>query len=221
MHTAVKENKIIQLSMISLFLAIILVYMLLFQVKGNMIKNTPAIEGKKIQISTNSGDQQILVPLDQQWEEISSATWLTNAASWTTLSTNGTDIPLTTGSNITILSGTNVFYGTIESIEKLGIKYQYALIDDKNIYYINLGNPTYDFTSIARKLGGNLFELTTEQQLAQNQLFGNKIVFINLPEYKEKRVLMVLYIQGQTRLIQMDHALYHKNKSYIKSLFIQ
>jgi hypothetical protein len=45
-----------------------------------------------------------------------------------------------------------VFYGTIESIEKLGIKYSYALIDSKNIYYVNLGLPTYDFASIARKL---------------------------------------------------------------------
>ena len=53
---------------------------------------------------------------------------------------------------INILSGTSVFYGKIEVIEKLGIKYSYALIDPQGIYYINLGNPTYDFSDMARKL---------------------------------------------------------------------
>jgi hypothetical protein len=46
-------------------------------------------------------------------------------------------------------------------------------------------------------------------------------VFINLPEYKEKMTIMLIYINQEVRLLQMDYALYHKSKSYIKSLFIQ
>jgi hypothetical protein len=38
MHTNAKEQKIIKLFMAALFLAIVLVYILLFQVKGNTMK---------------------------------------------------------------------------------------------------------------------------------------------------------------------------------------
>lgn len=214
--------------MATLFLAIVLVYILLFQIKGDTIKTATTSSWWAIQISVRSWDQeQTLTPIDQQREELSmnignSITWTNTHTGIAILDTDTkSTVPLTTGSNITILSGTNVFYGSIEAIEKLGIKYQYALVDDKNIYFVNLGNPVYDFASIARKLWGNLYELKTEQALAQNKLFGTKVVYINLPEYKDKRVVMLLYIKDQTRLIQMDYTLYHKTKPYLKSLFTQ
>jgi len=121
---------------------------------------------------------------------------------------------------ITLLSGTSIYYGPIAIIEKLGIKYQYALADEKGIWYIYLGTPSYDFVSIARALKGSLYTLTTEQDLIQNQLFGNKVVFINLPEYKDKQVLMLIYLNDGIWLVQMEYSLYHKSKAYLKSLFI-
>ena len=106
-------------------------------------------------------------------------------------------------------------------IEKLGIKYAYALIDQQNTYYINLGNSTYDIASITRKLGGSVYELKTEADINQNKLFGTKVTFINLPEYKDQKVVMIISWKGESWLIWIDYALYHKSKSYIKSLFIQ
>ncbi|MCX6823375.1 MAG: hypothetical protein NTX91_05320 [candidate division SR1 bacterium] len=227
MNTNTKEQKIIQLFMAVLFLAIVLVYLLLFQVKGKSLKAVNNTSGSAIQISVMSGDQeQTLTAVDQERQALAADTGTQQTG--TSIPTTKIDVltetpktATTTGGNIVILSGTNVFYGTIEAVEKLGIKYQYALVDNKNIYYVNLGNPVYDFASIARKLGGNLYELKTEQELAQNKLFGTKVTYINLPEYKEKRVLMLLYIKDQVRLIQMDYSLYHKTKAYLKSLFTQ
>ncbi len=227
MHTNTKEQKIIQLFMAVLFLAIVLVYLLLFQVKGKSMNAINTDSWTAVQISVMSGDQeQTLTAVDQQRQALAANTG--SEQTGTNIPTTKIDVlaetpkaPANTWGNIIILSGTNVYYGTIEAIEKLGIKYQYALVDDNNIYYINLGNPVYDFASIARKLWGNLYELKTEQELAQNKLFGTKVIYINLPEYKEKRVLMLLYIKDQTRLIQMDYSLYHKTKPYLKSLFTQ
>jgi hypothetical protein len=119
-----------------------------------------------------------------------------------------------------LLSGTSIYYGSIAIIEKLGIKYQYALVDATGTRYIYLGTPSYDFASIARALKGSLYTLATEQDLLQNKLFGNKVVFINLPEYKDKQVLMLIYLNDGIWLIQMEYSLYHKSKSYLKSLFI-
>ena len=121
---------------------------------------------------------------------------------------------------IKLLSWTSIYYGPISVIEQLGIKYQYALTDTSGTRYIYLGTPSYDFVSIARALQGNLYTLATEQDILQNKLFGNKVVFINLPEYKDKQVLMLLYLNDGIRLVQMEYKLYHKSKSYLKSLFI-
>jgi len=123
------------------------------------------------------------------------------------------------GSSIKLLSGTSIYYGKIAIIDTLGIKYQYALTDDKGIWYIYLGTPSYDFASIARALKGDLYTLATEQELIQNKLFGNKVVYINLPEYKDKQVLMLVYMNDGIWLIQVEYSLYHKSKAYIKSLF--
>ncbi len=206
--------------MATLFLAILIVYILLFQIKGKSIyaKNT-----------THTGDIQISTPQSGLLEvlyENNFSNDTTNLSWWIQvleeLETNKTDtLPINTGSNIVILSGTNVFYWSIEIIDKLWIKYQYALIDTKGIYYINLGTPMYDFGTVARWLWWNIYELKTEAEIAQNKLFWEKITFINLPEYKEKKVTMIIKNKEQTRLIWVDYAIYHKTKWHIKSLFIQ
>lgn len=126
---------------------------------------------------------------------------------------------MTRNTTIKMLSGTSIYYGNIGIIEQLGIKYQYALTDSSGIRYIYLGTPSYDFASIARALKGNTYTMATEQELIENKLFGNKVVFINLPEYKDKQVVMLIYMNDGIRLIQMEYALYHKSKAHLKSLF--
>jgi len=225
--------------MMLLFLALMIVYVVWYQVKWNEVKKT-------IQPQNSWSDIQIL---NKSWEVISTidsiledTTIPTGDETGSTIITTGNTInktgtttqnktwtissisKVTTGtmtknSTIKLLSGTSIYYWSIAVIEKLGIKYQYALADEKWIRYIYLGTPSYDFASIARALKGNLYTLTTEQDLIQNQLFGNKVVFINLPEYKDKQVLMLLYLNDGIRLVQMEYSLYHKSKAYIKSLF--
>jgi hypothetical protein len=44
--------------------------------------------------------------------------------------------------------------------------------------------------SIVQRLGGNIYTITSDAELVKNELFGDKISFINLPEYKNKTVVM-------------------------------
>jgi len=127
---------------------------------------------------------------------------------------------MTKNSTIKMLSGTSIYYWKIAIIEQLGIKYQYALADEKWIWYIYLGTPSYDFASIARALKGSTYTMATEQELLENKLFGNKVIYINLPEYKDKQVIMLVYMNDGIWLIQVEYSLYHKSKAYLKSLFI-
>lgn len=216
--------------MMLLFLALMIVYIVWYQVKWNELKQIiqPQNSWSGVQILSKSWDLtptiSPVVDMDTLWMRGR----ISNTTGNTLLSTTWEKVTVTqtgTGTvnkntSIRLLSGTSIYYWSIAVIEKLGIKYQYALADEKGIWYIYLGTPSYDFASIARALKGSLYTLTTEQDLIQNKLFGNKVVFINLPEYKDQQVLMLLYLDEGIWLVQMEYSLYHKSKSYIKSLFI-
>lgn len=213
--------------MLLLFLALMIVYIIWYQVKWAELKQSIQSQNlfSGVQILSKSGDVVPTISIDTNKDE-----WVTTGTvanrTWTTI-TNKTWIIVTvpktstgtTNKNIRLLSGTSIYYWSIAVIEKLGIKYQYALADEKGIRYIYLGTPSYDFASIARALKGSLYTLATEQELIQNKLFGNKVVFINLPEYENQQVLMLIYLNDGIWLVQMEYSLYHKSKAYIKSLF--
>lgn len=199
-----------------------IVYIVWYQVKWNELKKT-------IQPQNSWSIVQIV---SKSWNSIPTVSSIINSGktsliptivnkTWTTISAPKiTTETMNKNNTIRLLSGTSIYYWSIAIIEKLWIKYQYALADEQGIWFIYLGTPSYDFTSIARALKGSLYTLTTEQDILQNKLFGNKIVFINLPEYKDKQVLMLIYFNDGIWLVQMEYSLYHKSKAYLKSLFI-
>jgi len=223
-----KEQKILRFSMMLLFLALMIVYIVWYQVKWNELKKTLQSQDSwsGIQILSKSWDllptiSSITNTVSTMTGIIQNKTWIATNKTWVTVSvpktTTGT---VSKNTSIKLLSGTSIYYWSIAIIEKLGIKYQYALADEQWIRFIYLGTPSYDFTSIARALKGSLYTLATEQDLLQNKLFGNKVVFINLPEYKDKQVVMLIYLNDGIWLVQMEYSLYHKSKTYLKSLFI-
>jgi hypothetical protein len=238
MHT--QDKKIVRLAMVILFLSLMLVYVLLYQIKWKQLNN--------INENTNLSWKNILITAIQSWQQkektipimkesdsnfgfnytswnnlnSQTQTWNTKTLSWQISASNW--IQNLTWKKIyeyiKILSWTEVYYWNLESIEKLWIKYQYALKDNKNIYYIYLGNPVYDFDSLLRKLWWTTHTLATEQDILKNKLFGDKVVFLNLPEYKDKTVLLLITVNNEMRLIQIDVKTYYKSKTYLQSLFI-
>ncbi len=223
-----KDQKILRFSMLLLFLALMIVYIIRYQVKGIIVKEPLQKQNMSsgIQIVSISGG--MISDIADTWSTISdnstttwtlTKTWITTL--WTTIVYTGTSSDaMVKNTTIKMLSWTSIYYGKIAIIEQLGIKYQYALTDSSWTWYIYLGTPSYDFVSIARALKGNTYTMATEQEILANKLFGNKVVFINLPEYKDKQVIMLIYMNDGIRLIQIDYWLYHKSKWYLKSLFI-
>lgn len=225
------EKKILRLSVIVLFLSLLVVYVLFYQVKGSLIKdvltsNADVEIDNDIKIYIKTGDKKEVV------EEIIKDFGSGNVDivfSWKLSESIGinkkeneiVETQSISGQNdIRYLSWTKLFYGILESVEKLWLSYKYILQDDNSIYYIYLWDLKYDIVNIARKLWGNIYTINTEQEILKNMLFGDKIIFINLPEYKNSIVLMILYIDEDVWLLQIDYDVYHKSKNYLKSLFI-
>ncbi len=225
-----KDQKILRFSMLLLFLGLMIVYIVWYQVEGTKLKDQLQDQDSwtGIQITSVSGeamptissfDEEMITWLDMTGQ-LAPTTWTEATTGITVSSTKTTTGTMTKNSMIKMLSWTSIYYGKIPIIDELGIKYQYALADEKNIRYIYLGTPSYDFASIARALKGTTYTMATEQEILENKLFGNKVVFINLSNYKGKQVIMLVYMNDGIWLIQVEYWLYHKSKAYLKSLFI-
>ncbi len=136
----------------------------------------------------------------------------------TTLSWNNTEI--------IVLSGTKQFFGNIESTQILGLDYKYILTDNES-YYVYLGTWDYDFASLARNLDGNIVEIVTEIDILKNDLFWEKIAFVNIPGVtyttipveQKITVFMIVWYNNDRRLLQADYASYHRLKPIMKQRF--
>lgn len=225
-----KEIQVVRFSMLVLFSALMVVYLLLYQIKVGQLPNIEetgtwnAIVTQTPKTWTISND--VMDERDVLW------------LSGTTKNQTGKSIDTTVSlfwwnsSNISsgdhktesikILSWTRLRYGIIDSVEKLGINYQYALVDDQNIYFVYLGkNSTTNIESIVKKLGGSVYSIIRETEISKNNLFWDTVSYINLPEYKGKKVVMLVNIDGGNWLLQIDYAKYYNAKTYLKNIFIQ
>lgn len=227
------ERKILRLSTIVLFLSLLVVYALFYQVKWSQLLNKSESNNDKLttRIYVQDGnDKKLVWALNESGIKQNSSwlvknniltgsviTWNSKPVTWN-VQNKKDDIKIS--NEIKYLSWTQLFYGILESIEQLWIAYKYALEDKKWIYYIYLWDFKSDVASIARKLWWNIYTINTEQEILKNQLFGDKVTFINLPEYKNRIVLILIYIGKEAWLLQVDYKLYHKSKTYLQSLFI-
>ena len=189
------ENKIIKLAIMTLWWALIFIYVILFYIKWDTIKLHE--EDNIIIENTNTWTNEILP--EKEIETI--------------------NIP--TKKERKILSWTTEISWNNELINKLWIEYEYVLQDSKNIVYRYLWENyyKYDIGNIVRKLWWDIYPITTEEDMMQNKLFGDRVTYINLPEYKNKQVIILVYNWDDKRLLQIDYSIYHNVKSYLKDLF--
>ena len=144
--------------------------------------------------------------------------------SWVIASNNQTHTESTTSVNISssnakILPGTTEYFGTLDIVSILWEKPKYTLQDSKWNYFAYYGD-YLDFIDTVETLGGNVYEMVTESEILQNQLFVDRVSYINLSMFKDIRVIMVIRIDGDVRLLQVPSDKYHYSKDYLKSLFI-
>lgn len=217
--------------MIVLFSALMIVYLLLYQIKwDDIVDQLGEISDNQYNSFTQEEDQQLyqeesglnLSQFDQESEylediedEQEEITKEPNSLFDDSLESEQND----STEKIIVLSGTSLWYGRVESVEKLWISYQYALKDEKDIYYVFLDPQRYKFDEIVKSLWWTTYTMNTEKELYENKLFWEKVMFINLPEYKESKVIMLVEINKTLWLIQVNYPIYHNSKSHIKQLF--
>lgn len=222
------ESQSIRWSVIVLCVSLLLVYVVLYYAKWNLWK-TDAIVNQNTTWDILISEINYWMELEENDEKYND-TWLSLNQSWMVSETDNITF---TGNilnnvinntwdkdNMLVLSWTSTYYGELDFVDTLWISYKYALKDNKNIYYLNMWDYKYDFSDIARKLKWSLYIINTDQELISNSLFGDKVTYINIPEYKNKKVLLLLDVNNQSWLLAIDYTIYHQVKPYLKSLFI-
>lgn len=147
----------------------------------------------------------------------SKSSWVNNSNTQTPNTTNDS-ISLT--SNNKMLPGTKEYYGVLDIVGILWVKPEFTLQDSKWNYFAYYWS-NLNFVPTILALWWNVYEMVTEAEILQNQLFGDKVSYINLSMFKDVWVLMVVEIDGEVWLLQIPANQYHQSKDYIKSLFIQ
>ena len=146
--------------------------------------------------------------------------WVSNSNTQTPSVTESSTSDRLASTNVKMLPGTTEYFGTLDIISILGEKPEFTLQDSKWNYFAYYWNHL-NFVQTVQTLGGNVYEMVTESEILQNQLFGDRVSYINLSMFKDIRVLMVIEIDGDVWLLQIPADKYHYSKDYLKSLFIQ
>ena len=118
-----------------------------------------------------------------------------------------------------MLPNTTEYFGTLDIVSILWQKPQFTLQDSRGNFFAYYGDHL-DFVETVEALGGNVYEMITESEILQNQLFWDRVSYINLSVFKDIWVIMVIEIDGDVWLVQLPADKYHQSKDYLKSLFI-
>ncbi len=230
----IENKKVITWSLIVLFLSLWIVYSLTYQKKESIFKSTIK-SWNEITNQTWTQNQnwwlntQKTTNLNKDSENIKTTnsvslwdkqpSWVTNSNTQTSNTSEATTSENIGSADIKTLPGTTEYFGTLDIVSILWEKPEYTLQDSKWNYFAYYGNHL-DFIDTVEILGGNVYEMVTESEILQNQLFGDRVSYINLSMFKDIRVIMVIRIDGDVRLLQIPSDKYHYSKDYLKSLFI-
>lgn len=230
----IENKKVITWSLIVLFLSLWIVYSLTYQKKESIFKSTIK-SWNEITNQTGTQNQnwwsntQKTTNLNKDSENIKTTnsvslwdkqpSWVTNSNTQTSNTAENTISENIGSADIKTLPGTTEYFGTLDIVSILWEKPEYTLQDSKWNYFAYYGNHL-DFIDTVEILGGNVYEMVTESEILQNQLFGDRVSYINLSMFKDIRVIMVIRIDGDVRLLQIPSDKYHYSKDYLKSLFI-
>lgn len=237
------QSKTVSMAMIILFLAFIVVYVVFYQIHGKaldrlFVGNTnSSVEWTKIKEDASldpwSESLDISESLDAKdgtgdlWLEELLGVLYSNTSEWDAtqdlepIGSASTDtVPLMFPDGVKMLSGTEMFFGVVDAIDLLDLQPKYILKDYKDIYYARLEKYPLWIKSLVQLLWWTVYMMNTEKEILENQLFGERVTYINLPEYKNILVMMIVEFQNETRLLQIPYPKYHHSKEYLKTLFI-
>ncbi|GHW02994.1 hypothetical protein AGMMS50249_7800 [candidate division SR1 bacterium] len=223
------QKKIVTWALIILFLSLGVVYSLAYMRKTAIFKpsisTTPVVQMNESNVDSGSEGGENISNVDDQIPTVNVGDNQFEGETFSDiqpkeekpdLASTGSATP----SVIQLLPGTTQYLETLDIIDVLGVLPDYILQDDRGNYFASYGVKGLDFVRTVQNLGGNVYVMNTEAEILKNELFGDKVSYINMAAFQDKLILMVIEIEGDTWLIQVPASKYYSSKAYLKSLFM-
>lgn len=120
-----------------------------------------------------------------------------------------------------VLPGTQKTNNIIASLELLGLTSPSpVLADDRGILYTFLWKEPAGLASAVLRLWWNIVEIADKKDIQVNHLLGEKVVFINLPMYAQKQVVMLVTFEREhVWFVQIPYSVYYTAKSLLPQRF--
>ncbi len=214
-----KDHRLVHAAIFLIIVAVSLVYALFFDTKAEAVRH------------------DIMTIVNNRWGDSTGAmndavaSWAiatgTQDMSWSTTTTmivTGDDsflqevLGTSTGS---ILSGTTIYYGALDILKTLGIRYEYILKDKQyDIFYAYIWKDvSYSISELARAIGWKTVEIYARNDIINNLYFGDRITFVELPQSLPTVTNLFVRIWADLRMIQDITWQYKQHKKHIRDVF--
>jgi hypothetical protein len=218
-----KDHRLVRIALFLFFVATSLVYAVFIQIRSDDIrKDVVTIVQKYWLVDVIASTWNGLTGVVWTWlwgflsgEQPSIDDWLTVDEWWTFF-----DEILGTGKT-QILSGTELYYGSIDVFKTIGIRYEYILKDKTyDIFYAYIGSgKTYDVSQLVKWIWWKTVEIYAKNDIINNLYFWDRVTFVELPGVSPTTTSLFVRIGNDMWFIQDISWQYKKHKRHIRTLF--
>ncbi len=124
---------------------------------------------------------------------------------------------------ILYLPGTHHWRAVMKSAKVIWFAWsiQYILKNNDNTHFAYLGKELPDIASLLAGIEWKSIAITDEKDISTHWLFGDKIIFLQIPQYVGKKQLFFAYFaDGKDRwFIQVDDDVFETTKPLLRELF--
>ncbi len=226
-----KETRLVRIALFLILVAFSLIYALFFMVQSDRVKKDfhSIFLHRWVVDSGNVAELSALTGQIASWNITNLASGSDNQSGLgdpsivsETPDSFITDVLSATNTDQTILSWTALYYGSLDILKTLWIRYEYILKDKNyNIYYVYVGKKwtEYKIPEMVKDVWWTTIEIYAKNAIIDNLYFGDRVTFATLPSQLSIQTNVFVRIGDDLWLIQDLTGEYKQNKKHIRYIF--
>ena len=223
-----KDHRLVQSALFLVFVAATLIYAVFVEIKHEVVRDD------LIKIAQHYGLTSVPVPIvstgittalsgDQFTQEVGGEQPTTKSDTGVLVDSEDSflqDVLLANGSG-KMLSWASLYYGSLDVLKTLGIRYEYILKDSiYDIFYVYIGkNPSYELKPLIESIWWKTVEIYAKNDIVNNLYFWDRVTFMELPQTPKTITQLFVRMGSDLWMIQDVSGEYKKHKRHIRTVF--
>lgn len=226
-----KDTRLVRIALFLILVAFSLIYALFFMVQWDAVKKDFqsiflhwwVVNSSDVQSASQfSGEVVASIGSGGEWEIANQSNSNDSSLVTETPDSFMAEVLSTETTGEKILSWTTLYYGSLDILKTLWIRYEYILKDKNyNIYYVYVGQKWADYSlpEIIKAVWGESIEIYAKNAIINNLYFGDRVTFATLPNQLSTQTNLFVRIGEDLWFIQDLTGEYKQNKKHIRYIF--